>query len=403
MSNIPPEPDTERFLHDLNELRQIGAFKTGVHRPTYTAEDMQSRHWLADRMTEVGLEPTIDGVGNVFGRNPAPGPKLLVGSHIESQNEAGWLDGALGVVSAVALARAGIPCDVIAFVDEEGHYGSFIGSRSFTGILPEAEIDTLTNRYHGKPMREALVEAGLAGRPRIEMEPGRYKGFLEMHIEQGTTLERAHHQVGVVTGIVAIWQYRILFEGMQDHAGGTTMAERRDAGRAAVRLLHWLDEEFPKHCGPRTVWTAGRIAVTPGAPSIIPGAAEVMFQFRDIDAGVLAVLDGVLRRGVLEINRTDRCTAELQVMSQSQPAPCDLKLQDALAAAAEALTPGRWQRMPSGAGHDAQDMARVMPSAMLFVPSINGISHHWAEDTAPEDLAMGLRVLVEGARRFMEL
>lgn len=403
MQNTPPEPDTDRFLKDLNDLRRIGAFKTGVHRPTYEADDMTSRHWLVDRMAEVGLEPVIDGVGNVFGRDRSPGPKLLVGSHIETQNEAGWLDGALGVMAAVALKRAGIPCDCIAFVDEEGHYGSFIGSRSFTGLLDETEIDSAANKYHGKPMREALREAGLDGRPRVAMEPGRYKGFMEMHIEQGTTLENAGHQIGVVTGIVAIYQYRILFTGMQDHAGGTTMAERKDAGLAAVRLLAWLDQEFPKHCGPRTVWTCGRIAVTPGAGSIIPGTAEVLFQFRDIEVETLDRLDFVLRKGVQEINRRDRCTAELQVMSKSKPALCDPAMQAALAGAAEALAPGRWQLLPSGAGHDAQYMARQMPASMIFVPSINGISHHWAEDTKPEDLAMGLRVMVEAARRFMEV
>ena len=403
MSNQPPPPDTERFLHDLNDLRRIGEFKTGVHRPTYTPQDMQSRRWLMERMTEVGLEPTLDGVGNVYGRHPGAGPKLLVGSHIESQNEAGWLDGALGVVAGVALARAGLPVDVIAFVDEEGHYSSFPGSRSFTGIFSEADIDAARNRYHGKGMREALAEAGLAGLPRVQMEAGRYKGFLEMHIEQGTTLEQAGEQVGVVTGIVAIWQYRIVIEGMQDHAGGTTMAERRDAGRAAVRLLSWIDAEFPRHIGPRTVWTCGRIALDPGAASIIPGKAEVLFQFRDIELATMERLDGVLRRGVQELNRTDRCTAVLEVMSQSKPALCDPALQAALAGAAEQLAPGKWRHMPSGAGHDAQYMARVMPSAMLFVPSIGGISHHWAEDTAPEDLATGLRVMVEGARRFLEV
>lgn len=402
MQNTPPEPDTDRFLQDLNDLRQIGTFKTGVHRPTYSPDDMRSRQWLVERMAEVGLEPTIDGVGNVFGRSPLPGPKLLSGSHIETQNEAGWLDGALGVVAAVALARAGIPCDCIAFVDEEGHYGSFIGSRSFIGLLPEEEIDRLSNRYHGKPMRDALAEAGLAGRPRVLMEPGRYKGFFEMHIEQGTALEKAGHKIGVVTGIVAIWQYRITFEGSQDHAGGTTMAERRDAGLAAVRLLAWLDQEFPRHCGPNTVWTCGRIAVQPGAASIIPGSAEILFQFRDTDMAVLERLDTVLRRGVYEINRTDRCPATIGVLSQSRPALCDVKMEDALVAAAEQQVPGRWQYIPSGAGHDAQYMARVMPAAMLFVPSIGGISHHWTENTSAEDLAIGLRVLVAGARRYLE-
>ena len=396
-----PDIDTAAFLADLHELRKIGAFRTGVHRPTYSAADMEARRWLADRLAACGLETTIDGVGNVLGRHRGPGPHLLVGSHIESQNEAGWLDGALGVVSALALARAGLPVDVVAFADEEGHYGSFPGSRSFLGLLDEAEIDGLANRYHGKPLRQALQEAGLAGRPRLRMEEGRYKGFVEMHIEQGPTLEAAGERVGVVTGIVAIWQYRIVFEGQQDHAGGTTMAERRDAGLAAVRLLAWLDAEFPRHCGERTVWTCGRIALSPGAASIIPGRAEVLFQMRDISMGVLERLDAVLRRGVAESNRRERCVATLEVMSQSVPALCDAGWQDALAAAAEGLAPGKWRRMPSGAGHDAQYMARVMPSAMLFVPSIGGISHHWSEDTAAEDMAMGMRVLAEGARRFL--
>jgi N-carbamoyl-L-amino-acid hydrolase len=401
MSPTNTQPDIDRFLADLDELRRIGAFRTGVHRPTYSPQDMEARRWLMERMRQAKLVPEIDGIGNVLGRHPGPGPKLLAGSHIESQNEAGWLDGALGVVGALSLARAGLPVDVIAFADEEGHYGSFIGSRSFTGLLEEAEIGRLSNRYHAKPLRQALEEAGLAGKPRLLMEKGRYKGFLEMHIEQGTTLERAGHQIGVVTGIVAIWQYRILIEGQQDHAGGTTMAERKDAGLAAVRLLSWLDEEFPRHCGERTVWTTGRIALSPGAASIIPGRAEVLFQFRDISMQVLERLDGVLTRGVQESNRRERCTAILEVVSRSHPALCDGVLQEALAGAARALAPSSWQLMPSGAGHDAQYMAQVVPSAMLFVPSIGGVSHHWSEDTKREDLAMGLRVLAEGARRFL--
>jgi len=215
--------DTARFLADLHDLRKIGTFRTGVHRPTYTAEDMESRRWLMARMAECGLEPSMDGIGNVYGRHKGAGPHLLVGSHIETQNEAGWLDGALGVVGGLALARAGLPVDVVAWADEEGHYGGFIGSRSWIGALEEAEIDRLANRYNGKPLRQALKEAGLEGLPRARLEPGRHKGFLEMHIEQGTQLENAGLRIGVVTGIVAIRQWKLTFTGMQDHAGGTTM------------------------------------------------------------------------------------------------------------------------------------------------------------------------------------
>ncbi|WP_431281950.1 Zn-dependent hydrolase [Humitalea sp. 24SJ18S-53] len=393
--------DTDRFLADLHALREIGRFKTGVHRPTYTPEDMESRRWLCDRLAECGLTPTLDGIGNVIGRHPGAGPHLLVGSHIESQNEAGWLDGALGVVAGVALARAGLPVDVVAFADEEGHYGGFIGSRSFIGALDEAEIDTLANRTHGKPLRQALTEAGLAGKPRFKGDPSRYRGFLEMHIEQGTQLEAAGLGIGVVTGIVAIRQYRIIIDGMQDHAGGTTMAERRDAGLAAVRLLAAIDAEFPRVCGPRSTWTTGRITLEPGAPSIIPGRAEVLFQLRDVDPTIIARMEAALAALIQEHNRRDRCPARLEPISLSTPAPCDAGFQEALAAEAEALSPGCWQRMPSGAGHDAQWVARVMPVAMLFVPSIGGISHHWAEDTKDADLALGVRVLAGAAARIL--
>ncbi|MBD0276283.1 MAG: Zn-dependent hydrolase, partial [Acetobacteraceae bacterium] len=150
--------DTERFLRDLDELREIGRYRTGVHRPTYSPQDMESRRWLMARMEECGLEPAMDGIGNVLGRHRGPGPHLLVGSHIETQNHAGWLDGALGVVAGLALARAGLPVDVVAFADEEGHFeGGFLGSRSAIGALTEEEIDRSRSRNDGTPLRDALA------------------------------------------------------------------------------------------------------------------------------------------------------------------------------------------------------------------------------------------------------
>jgi N-carbamoyl-L-amino-acid hydrolase len=397
-----PKIDAARFLQDLNELRQIGKYKTGVHRPTYSPQDMESRRWLMARLEEIGLEASIDGIGNVYGRHKGPGPHLLAGSHIESQNQAGWLDGALGVMAAVALARAGLPVDVAAFADEEGHFeGGFLGSKSIIGALSEEETDRSRSRNDGRPLRDALAAAGLAGKPRMQLEPGRHKGFFEMHIEQGTQLENAGLQVGVVTGIVAIWQWRITIEGMQDHAGGTTMAERRDAGLTAVRLLSMIDQEFPKVCGERSTWTTGRIAVEPGAPSIIPGSADILFQFRDVSMAVLERMEACLRACVQESNRRERCTATLTNISKSLPALCDPAAMAALDAAAEKHAPGRWQRMPSGAGHDAQYIARVMPVSMIFTPSIKGISHHWAEDTREEDLALCCQVLADAAETYL--
>src|SRR3712207_166604 len=385
--------DTERFLRDLDDLREFGRYKTGVHRPTYSPQDMESRRWLMERMEECGLEPAIDGIGNVLGRHGGAGPHLLVGSHIETQNHAGWLDGALGVAAGLALARAGLAVDVVAFADEEGHFeGGFLGSRSAIGLLTEEEIDRSRSRNDGTPLRDALDAAGLAGLPRMTLDPSRYRGFLEMHIEQGTQLESAEERVGVVTGIVAIWQWRITIEGAQDHAGGTTMAERRDAGLAAVRLLAAIDREFPRVCAERTTWTTGRIALEPGAPSIIPGRAEVLFQFRDVEVPVLERLEAALRSLVQESNRRERCTATLEQLSRATPALCDPAFMEALAEAAEGRAPGQWRRMPSGAGHDAQWIGRIMPAAMLFVPSIGGTCHHRGGGNNREGLVPRTRV-----------
>ena len=394
--------DTARFLADLYELRQIGTYKTGVHRPTYSPEDMESRRWLMAKMAEIGLQPSMDGIGNVYGRHMGNGPHLLAGSHIETQSYAGWLDGALGVVAALALARAGLPVDVAAFADEEGHFeGGFLGSKSIIGALSEEEIDRSRNRTTGQPLREALAAAGLEGLPRMQIEPGRHKGFFELHIEQGTQLEGSGLHVGVVTGIVAIWQYRIVFTGQQDHAGGTTMAERRDAGLSAIRLLAAIDQEFPRLCGPRSVWTAGKIVFEPGAPSIIPGQAEILFQFRDLEMATLERLHEGLTRLVAESNRREKCPAVMTQMSRAIPAMCDPTMMQSLREAAEENAPGAWQVMPSGAGHDAQYIARVMPAAMLFTPSIGGISHHWAEDTSDADLALAVQVLGAAAEKFL--
>jgi beta-ureidopropionase / N-carbamoyl-L-amino-acid hydrolase len=188
---------------------------------------------------------------------------------------------------------------------------------------------------------------------------------------------------------------------MQDHAGGTTMAERRDAGLSAVRLLAMIDQEFPHLCGPRSTWTAGRIALEPGAPSIIPGRADILFQFRDVEVPVLERMERGLIACVQESNRRERTEATLHGVSKAVPALCDAATMAALDAAAEARAPGLWQRMPSGAGHDAQYIARLMPVSMLFTPSIGGISHHWAEDTKEADLALCGEILCDGVARFL--
>jgi N-carbamoyl-L-amino-acid hydrolase len=393
--------DEKRLLNDLQTLRTIGAYRTGVHRPTYSPQDIEARHWLAARLTEAGLDAEIDGIGNVIGRGRGEGPFLLIGSHLETQSHAGWLDGAMGVMFGLEVARAlGRGIDVAGWADEEGHYGSFLGSRSFCGLVDEAELDGCHNRDDGTPLRAALQRAGLAGRPRATIDPARYRGYLEAHIEQGEALDSAGKRLGVVTSIVGARNYRITFEGVQNHAGTTRMAVRRDAGVALVRLASAIDRRFPHVAGPRTVWTTGRITLQPGAPSIVPGRAEMLFQFRDTDPAMLDTLAQELDGLVAEAAKGP-CTVTLTKLSRSTPTAMDTGFQDVLERAAERQASGLVVRMASGAGHDAQILARRLPAAMLFVPSIGGISHHWTEDTNEADIALGCAVLADAAAEIL--
>ena len=400
--------DGARVLADLNALRKIGAYRSGVHKPTFSEPHMRSLWWLVEQLQSAGLTAEIDGIGNVLGVTAKSGPKLLAGSHLESQNFAGWLDGPLGVVYALEAARiinsdltTHAAVEVAAWCDEEGHFGHFLGSRSYVGAVSEADIDAARDRNSNRSMREAIESAGLAGRPRRHAERGRHIGYLEAHIEQGATLEGGDLKIGVVTSIVGIWQYRITFAGEQNHAGTTNMAIRRDAGLALARFCVAIDDSFPGLCGPRTVWTTGSITLDPGAPSIIPGRAEMLFQIRDDDPAVILRLEERLRNIAAEVTAQGRVEVAVERIRTGMPAMMDVKFQEAIEAAGKALAGGRSLRMPSGAGHDAQILAAIMPAGMMFVPSIGGISHHWSENTADEDIVLGARVFVEACRRLL--
>lgn len=392
-----PAIDGDRLLKDLYAAREIGKYKTGVHRPTFSPQDVEARRWLAGRLTEAGLDASIDGIGNIYGRDPAPGRKLLTGSHMETQNHAGWLDGVMGVLYGLETARTlGRGIDVGSWADEEGHFGPFLGSRSFCGLLTEAEIDSCASREAGISLRDALREAGFAGRPRQTVETGRYHGYLEAHIEQGAELEDHHLRLGIVTAIVGSRRFRIQFKGQQNHAGTTRMAVRKDAGVALVKLVAAIESRFPQIANPRTVWTTGDIKLDPGAASIVPGGAELVFQFRDTDPDILDALEAALTELLAEAAKGP-CEVSVVYRSATAPSAMDRGFLDALTAAAEAHAPGLHQPMPSGAGHDAQVLSQVLPSAMLFVPSIGGISHHYAENTTDEDIVLGCQVFADAA------
>ncbi len=408
-----PKTDGARVVADLRRLAEFGRYKTGVHRPTYSPEDTASRQWLADKFAEAGLDPVIDGIGNVFGRNKRASRVLLVGSHSETQPHGGWLDGALGVIYGLEAARAlaadrslaggldGVGVEAVAWADEEGHYGNMLGSRSFTGALSDAEIAQATSR-DGRKLTDALTEAGYAGRPRIACDPQRCIGYFEAHIEQGGTLEATGKRIGVVEAIIGNWNYWVTVTGEQNHAGTTEMHRRKDAAAVLVRLAARVHDRFAEIAGPRTVWTIGRILIDPNAPSIVPGRAEMQVQFRDTDTDILARFEKALHELVADADRAGPCAVAIAPISKSEPAHMDLGFQRAIENAAEHHAPGLHMRMPSGAGHDAQILARHMRSAMLFVPSINGVSHHWSENTRDEDIMLGAQVFADAAAAILK-
>jgi N-carbamoyl-L-amino-acid hydrolase len=404
-----PTIEGPRVVADLRRLAEFGRYKTGVHRPTYSPVDVAARQWVADRLREAGLDPVVDGIGNVIGRQPNAGRRLLVGSHSETQPYGGWLDGALGVIYGLELARAfaadpgcaGLGIEVVAWADEEGHYSSYLGSRSYIGALGEDEIDRVTGRDTGTPLRAALAEAGFGGRARAQLEPGRHVGYLEAHIEQGDTLDTAGRRIGIVETIVGIRNFRIAFAGEQNHAGTTRMVRRKDAGVAMVRLATRIHERFPQIAGPRTVWTIGRMVLEPNAPSVVPGRAEMQLQFRDADPAFLDKCEAALMALAAAAENAGPCHVAVEPIARSAPQPMDVGFQALIEAAAEDHAPGLHMRLPSAAGHDAAVLAERMPAAMMFIPSLGGVSHHWSEDTNEDDIILGAQVFADAAHRIL--
>ncbi|MEM6636912.1 MAG: hydantoinase/carbamoylase family amidase [Pseudomonadota bacterium] len=397
---LPIQPD--RFLSDLHHLRSFGAAGQGrgVVRPAFSEPDRAARRWLLQRLEDAGLTPACDQWGNIFGL--ADSPSLLVGSHSDSQPTGGWLDGALGVIAGLEIARAVQECggpavSVVSFQDEEGRFGVTTGSALWSGGLDPAEADRFMDGdgISFKDARGTMVD--LVTGP---VAPDRFGGFLELHIEQGPVLDTAHEVAGVVTGIVGIRDVRIALSGQQNHAGTTPMHLRRDAFQGLSALNQMLCERFRNVVTPATVWTIGHVRLEPDAASIVPGRAVFSLQWRDGDTVRLAHMERIIRDSLREVEERHGLEAQIGPVLGLDPVETDAQLCDALTAAAEASVPGRWRHMSSGALHDATNVARLMPVAMLFVPSICGISHSFEEDTREEDLVTGLRILASAVGRL---
>lgn len=376
----------------------------GFDRPAFGEADRAVRAFFAETMAADGLATHTDAAGNVIGRlGPAGVPPVMVGSHLDTVPSGGAFDGALGCAAALECARAirdaGLalarPVEVVATADEEGRFGGMLGSQALAGVLPPGWAET-TRDADGVSLAEAMRGAGLdvAALGSAARAPGSVRAFLELHIEQGPVLEAAGLSVGIATAVSGCTVLDVTLTGRADHSGTTPMDMRQDAFVGLSRIGAALPDLARGVGGEESRLTIGHVALSPNAPHTIPGAATFTVVVRHIDGDVMQALCDAVAALVAGVCRDGGLGHTLEVRSSLAPVALDPGLANLLAGTAarrgiEAL------RMPSGAGHDAQTMASLCPSALLFVPSRDGVSHAPAEFTPWEDIERGAGVLLD--------
>ena len=391
----------DRLMNDLRQLATFGKADTGVNRLSFTPEDQAARQWLLQQMTEAGLDAHIDGIGNVYGRTKGVQKAVLIGSHTDSVPKGGWLDGAMGVLYGLEIARARIEAgiadtlgvDVISFADEEGTYRALAGSLSFCEELSEADIAAAKSQQ-GKALREALAEAGYDAQPRAQVDANRYVAYLEGHIEQGPRLEVENKKIGVVTSIVGIRRVQLTFRGQADHAGTTPMHLRKDAGSALIHCCHNIIQRFERVRSTDSVWNFGVVSFAPGAGNVVPSETRMLVEFRDPAEEILDQLEAEIHAAVAQADGEKGVAANAERLVSIPPAAMYAEIATLIEAAAHKHQAPAI-RMPSGAGHDAMVLTRYIPTAMLFIPSIGGRSHDVAEDTDAADIGLGIDVMAD--------
>lgn len=390
-----------RLINHLQTLAQYGKNpQGGVSRVAYSDADKQGREYVTGLMRTAKLEVRIDSAANIIGRCPGTANNLaplLIGSHIDTVPEGGNYDGVVGSLGAIevaqTLAENGVtlrhPLEVVIFQNEEG---GLIGSRAISGDLAETELDLVSRS--GKTIREGTLFLG--GDPNKLAEARRKKGdiaaYVELHIEQGAILESEKIDIGVVEGIVGINWWDVTIEGFANHAGTTPMDRRQDALLAAAKFIEAVNRIVTSVPG-RQVGTVGRIQASPGAPNVIPGKVVVSLELRDLDAAKIHMLYKKIYDEAQRIAAASKTTFAFKEINVNTPAPTDEGIRQQIIASAKELGLST-KLMPSGAGHDAQDMTRLGPVGMIFVPSVGGISHSPKEFSRPEDIANGANVLL---------
>ncbi len=403
---LPTQPtqlrvNGQRVNQHLSELAQFGKTpEGGTHRVAYSDEDLQARQYAMQLMRAAKLEVTIDAAGNIVGRRVGSDlarKPLMIGSHIDSVPAGGSYDGQVGSMGAIEVAqtlaennvRLRHPLEVVLFQNEEG---GTIGSAALARVLTEKDLNLVTNSK--KTIREGIKFIG--GDPdkltTAVRKKGDLAGYLELHIEQGGLLHQEEVNIGVVEGIVGVNWWDVTIDGFANHAGTTPMNQRKDALLAAAKYIDAVNRVVTGIPG-RQVGTVGKIQALPGAYNIVPGKVTTSLGLRDLDAAKVQMIYEKIQAEVRQIETATGTKFDFKQVTSSQPAPTDVRFRRVIDDAAKQLG-FTTKPMPSGAGHDAQEIAHVCPIGMIFVPSRDGISHSPREFSAPTDIANGTNVLL---------
>ena len=392
----------DRINQHLVALSEFGKNPYGgVSRVAYSEFDKQGREYVMGLMREAGLDTSIDFAGNIIGRRTGSNASLkpiLFGSHIDSVPDGGNYDGDVGVLSSIEVARTlkerGVttrhPLEVVIFSNEEG---GTVGSRAMVGDLTEKDMDLVA--ASGKTWRDGMRFLG--GDPSKLTAPlkrqGDYAAYIELHIEQGGTLEEDGINIGVVEGIVGIGRWEVVVDGFSNHAGTTPMSKRKDSLLAASKFIQMVNRVVTAEPG-RQVGTVGKIQVVPNAPNVIPGRVQATLEIRDLDAAKIMRLGNTCIEESRKIGAENGTTFSFTQTHNLKPAIMTASLQKVIEASAKSLNLTT-KYLPSGAGHDAQHVAEIAPTAMIFCPSVGGISHSPKEFTKPQDVVNGANVLLQ--------
>jgi allantoate deiminase len=403
-----PPVDPEYIERVLDDLYRIGSLpEGGVFRPAFGEAWMQARGYVASRMRELGLKVWEDAVGNLFGRlEGSEESTVITGSHIDTVRGGGRLDGALGIVGALAavsvlggLGRPRRNVEVVATCEEEGSRfpAKMPGSRAMAGNLTLQELEAVVDG-DGISVAEAMRRCGFEPEKLQTARRQDVVAFLELHIEQGPKLEETGHQVGIVEGIVGLTHLEITVTGRADHAGTTPMSRRKDALMGAAIMMQGV-EALARSAGDPAVATVGRVGVWPGSINVVPGRVAFTVDVRHLDEGKKRQLihEILAYAGEVASQRDLRMTS--RVLAETQPTAMDRDLADLLQVLAAELGIDA-VRIPSGAAHDAQMMAAAFPSAMIFVPSRDGRSHCPEEFTPIDQIVPGVQLLAEALHRL---